>query len=299
MSRPITTIAGGTILFSSLALGQLLQPQSKTVEVNDPRPVARAVQMLEGIYGWPITYEDPITVNESQLEDVTERVRSDPEPSNDPDPRHRVIVQKGGTLSFTYKLPSSGASTKAERRQAQAEAEFAVADALSSVLDGYATSGGPLTFTVVEEDRIFHVIPTNFLNRDGKLQPMMPILDTRITILPKQRTRQALLNEVCQSLTQSTGVSVGEGVIPYGVRAMEVQTTISGSGLTARSILNELLAELAAPVSQDVLIHGPEGQREPHNMVVQGSTGPLSWRLLYGPGFGYALNIHQVIAASK
>ena len=132
MLQHITTITRGTLLLSSLALCQPACSQSKTVEVADPRPVAKAVQMIEAIYGVPIYYEDPITVHPSQLEDVTEQVQRTPDPS------HRVIVQKRSTLSFTYRPPVAGPSTVSGRSRTQAETETEVADALSSVLEGYA-----------------------------------------------------------------------------------------------------------------------------------------------------------------
>jgi len=69
MSHQIS-VTKSILLLSGLALSQLVYAQSKTVTVNDPRPVAKAAQMLETIYHWPITYEDPITVNESLLEDL-------------------------------------------------------------------------------------------------------------------------------------------------------------------------------------------------------------------------------------
>ena len=287
MSRPITTTTRNITLISSLAICQLVCAQSATVQVTDPRPVAQAVTRIEAIYGWPITYEDPITVNESRLEDVTERVRRVPEAN------HHVIVQKEVTLSFTYRLPSSLPSFGGESHQFQAETKEAVADVLSSVLKGYAASRGPEAFKVWEEGGMFHVVPTNFLGKEGRLKELTPILDTRITILPKQRTRQDLLHEICQSLTRATEVNV-EAILPFSPRIMDAQTSISGSGVTARSLLIQLLAELATQIAEHTAVQGPDSEKAPQHMAVQGPTGSLSWRLLYGPGDGYALNVHRV-----
>ena len=293
MPRQISAITKSILLLSILALSQLACAQSKTVSVNDPRPVAKAVQMLENIYGWPITYEDTVTVNESLLEDVTEQVRSDPDPTHDPDPSHRVIVQKGGTLSFSYKLPTPGASQGGGRPQSKAETEADVANALSSVLEGYANSRGLETFAVTEEDGVFHVFPINFLNDAGKLQQMIPILDTKITIPPKQRTRVALLQEICRSLTDSTGISVVPGMFPFNGEQPKIITTISGSDVTARSLLSKLLAEWGARYSRDVVVGLPNGPREKRNVILD-KGAPMTWQLFFGPGWGYALNIHKV-----
>jgi hypothetical protein len=287
MSSHLITATKNVLLLTCLTFCQLAYTQSKTVEVTDPRPVAKAIEQLEAIYGVPITYDDPVTVHESQLQDVTEQVQRTPNPS------HRVIVQRESTLSFSYKPLFFGSSSGSGQQQTPNGIEAKVADALSSVLDGYANAGGPVTFTVTKEDGIFHVVPANFLNKDGKLQQMTPILDTKITILPKQRSRISLLQEICQALTEETGIQVDEGVGPY----IMGQTTISGSDVTARSLLDQLFAELAKSVLHETTVHGPDGQMIPYKTVDKGSL--LSWQLFYGPGFGYALNIHQVPPADK
>src|SRR3984893_19497801 len=43
-----------------------------TLTVQDPRPVAAAIQELEKRYGWQITYEDPPYVHYSDLTDVSD-----------------------------------------------------------------------------------------------------------------------------------------------------------------------------------------------------------------------------------
>jgi hypothetical protein len=206
---------------------------------------------------------------------------------------------KPRTLSFTYKLPPA-APPSGGSSQTEAEAEVEVADALSSVLDGYAASGGPETFTVTKEDGVFHVVATNFLNKEGKLQQLTPILDTKITIQPKQRTRLGLFQAICQSLTKATGISVEEMDFPFNGGSLQAQatTTISGSDVTARSLLGMLLAEMAAPMSRDVVVQGPNGQRLTRDMVVD-KGDPLSWKLFYSPGWGYTLHIRRLTAVGR
>jgi hypothetical protein len=221
MSRHITTATRNILLLSSLALCTLAYAQSKTVEVTEGKPIAKAVQMLETIYGVPITYEDTMIVNESQLEDITEKVQRTPDPS------HRITGPKPITLSFTYKLPSSGPSPGG-LSQIKAENETRASEALSSVLDGYAAAGGPVTFNVTEEDGIFHVMATNFLNEEGKLQQITPLLDTKITILPGQRNRLKLFQDICQELTKATGTKVWEGDFPDNGSQSQILTSIGG-----------------------------------------------------------------------
>jgi hypothetical protein len=249
MARAFIVVIRIFLMTTTLAVCHITLAQTRTVEINDGRPVARAVEQLESIYGVPITYEDPIAIHESQLQDVTEQIQRTPDTS------HRVIVQKSASLSFTYKLPT------------QPNQSSDLDAAITSVLDGYAASGGPVTFIVVKDDSAFHVIPLNFLNRRGDLEEMPPILDAKITITPKQRTAADLLSEICQSLSSSTGIKVDIGTNPTNLLRLHT-TTISGSDVSARSLLGRLFGELPGP--------------------------RLSWRLFYSPGWGFALNIHAI-----
>ena len=43
-----------------------------TITVQNPRPVAKAIEELETRYGWQITYEDPPYVYYGDLTDVTD-----------------------------------------------------------------------------------------------------------------------------------------------------------------------------------------------------------------------------------
>ncbi|MGA2048076.1 MAG: hypothetical protein ABSG96_10295 [Terracidiphilus sp.] len=287
MSRPVANISNGTLLLFSFALCHLGTEQTKTVEVTDGRPVAKAVQMLEGVYGVPITYEDPIAVHGSQLQDVTGQVQRTPDPS------HKVIVQKDVTFSFALKPTSRPHPASSEIARDWRGSDLEVSDAISSVLDGYMGVGGPVTFTATEEDGIFHIIPSNYLDGDGKMRGATPILDTKITIPPKERTADGLLGEICQALSKSTDTRVWEGTAPTNL-LLQRTTTISGSNVTARSLLNKLLVELANPASDNA--GHPDSQNVQRPLEVRGDHRAiqLSWQLFYGPGWGYVLNLHRV-----
>ncbi|MGD0829694.1 MAG: hypothetical protein ABR907_02040 [Terracidiphilus sp.] len=294
MSRQFTTVSRIFLLLAILGFCQPAFSQTRILEVTDGHPVAKAIDLLEGIYGVPITYEDTITVNESQMDDITEK------DSRTPDLSRRVMRIKAKTISFAYKLPSSGASRGVNIGQTQTETESNVDDALSSVLDSYAAAGGLVTFSVTKENGVFHVIATNFLNRDGKLQQLTPLLDTKITILQKRRTRIALFREICQSLSEAAGNDVDIMDFPFNGSATQAQTltTISGSDVPARFLLSQLTEELAAPISLDSTIHIPGGETQRLNRVVYGG-GPISWRLFYSPDWGYTLHLRKIMPANQ
>jgi hypothetical protein len=273
---------GNGLLCLGLALSQSTCAQTNTVEVTGRRPVAKAVERVEAIYGWPITYEDPIVANESRLEDAFEG------PQNTP-----YRVQKKVSLSFTYRVPLSRMTWDADTSQRDRDQENAVADALTSVLAGYSASGGPETFAVSEEGGMFHVVPQNFLTQRGTLQQLTPILDTKITILPKPRTRPELVDEICSAVSRATGIHVGVGSFPEQGSESDTPTTISGSNVTARSLLNQLLNELSTPVYRDQTFDAGDGQMVTRRRVVW-SGGPMSWELYFAPDWGYDLNVYKV-----
>src|SRR5437016_12809496 len=99
------------LLPSVFTLSATVHAEFKSMEVNDPRPVAKAVEQLEALYGFPVTYEDPPYVHGSELADVTDKLHRDRENLN------RVVIPKGGPLSWTYDLPSSGAHPGGGLRQ--------------------------------------------------------------------------------------------------------------------------------------------------------------------------------------
>ncbi len=265
MGRPIGYL--NIVLFSCLLFNQLADAESKSVSINDPRPIAKALERLEAIYGLPITYEDPIYIHESQLADVTERIRREPHSS-----ANRVLIPKGETLSFTYNLPTTGIYPGGGRRQSNADRKAAVVEAIGSIFHGHAVSGGASTFTVIEDNGLFHVIPADFVNTAGNTEKATPLLDTTMTITPQQRTGADLVREICHSLSLSTGQTVVVGTTPASLLAKHA-TTIADSDATARSLLSRLFAEMRVP---------------------------LSWQLFFDPGLQlYVLNIHPVVWVDK
>jgi hypothetical protein len=264
-----------------------------TVSVTGLQPIGSAVTKLEQIYGVPINYEDPITVNENRMEAQTSGIPNASAPSR------RVMVQKTETLSFTYRLPKSLPSWGGNPEQFQAESKKAVADALTSVLANYAASGAPEHFSVKEENGMFVVVPTNYLNIGGNLQTVAPMTDAKIAIPAKTRTRGEFLDEVCNSLSITTHVHVSCVFQLVDPRILQEETVVSGSDVTAHSLLDQLFAEMNAPKKGVSYIFGPNGERVPKEAVFHGPPGAYSWKLCYMIGEGYVLNVGHTSVADN
>jgi hypothetical protein len=232
-----------------------------TITVQDGRPVDKAIQELEKRYGWRITYEDPPYSHYSDISVVTD-LRLPAVPVQSPSQLQALqgksrLVPKGGSLSYT--LPSDDPD------------ELGAVEAL---VESYNASRGGNVFAVVRGAGLLHVVPQQMTGLSGTLEPVQPILDTVITIEPKERTADALIEEICKKVSIATNTHVAFVSGPTNMLA-QTKTSIGGSGKTARSILEQLIVETGARLS-------------------------LSWRLFYGPDVKwYALNISWVMPVNK
>jgi len=86
------------------------EPSKESLSVNGARPVKLAAETLEKKYGWIITYEDPPYVHETELVDVTEKVRRDLDKFK-PGHAPKVFTPKGGELAFEYNIESATKKT--------------------------------------------------------------------------------------------------------------------------------------------------------------------------------------------
>jgi hypothetical protein len=252
--------------------------------VDDPRPVEKAIEQIESIYGIPINYEDPIVIHPGELSDETERLQRTKEHPN------RIIVRRSRKLTFEYADIGGEPTSNSNALQTGARKQ-ALTNALLSVLKGYADRGGPETFTINGDNEVFTVSPKNFLDIDGTIRDAAPLLDTKITIFPKQRTRAELLQELCKSLSNIAGVSVQEGWIGLSSQRMSEFTQISGADIPARSLLTQLLTEFDSAQPSVIAVENPVEASTPKPLANAGLPRQLSWKLLFAPGGGYFLNV--------
>jgi hypothetical protein len=209
-----------------------------SIVVSDARPVAAAIEEIEKLSGRPITYEDPPFLNKDYMMPMVADTSGDP----------RLLVPRGGSLRFT--LPPD----------ASAEQKVAAAQ---SMVGNYNASHGAATFSV-SQDGLTHVVPRQTMDASGRLMPVTPVLDARITVAAKPRSAMELLGEICQAVSRVSGQPVGIGTVP--TNALFQQTIeIGANNEPARQVLEKLI--VANRLS-------------------------LSWSLLYDPGLKtYYLNI--------
>ena len=88
---------------------------AQSITINDPRPVAKAMEQLEATFGWPITYEDPPYIDTSKMVDITGQVYN---AQSFTEPKARFLIPRGAIFSFKFEAPSG----KADYRWAKAQA---------------------------------------------------------------------------------------------------------------------------------------------------------------------------------
>jgi hypothetical protein len=90
-------------------------------------------------------------------------------------------------------------------------------------------------------------VPRKATGLSGNFEPVNQGFDTAITIEPKERTADALLEEVFKNISIATNTHVEFGTVSQYFLDNS-KTSIGGSGKTARSILEQWILESGAPV---------------------------------------------------
>jgi hypothetical protein len=191
------------------------EPGKDQISINDPRPLALAAETLEKKYGWIITYEDPPYVNESELVDVTDKVRRDLD-KFEPGKAPRVLIPRGGTLTFEYSIDPS---TKTPPDSAVV---------VQQLLDAYAGAGNPGLFRLDRDGARLHILASP------------SVLDAAITLPAKKRNGLELLDAFCSAVSQASGTRVVMATVPLNL-LHRYQTEAGAKDQNAREFLNKEL----------------------------------------------------------
>jgi hypothetical protein len=260
MSRMLVVCFASIGLFTlviSAARGRNSQGASEIkLTVEDPRPVAKAIETLEGEYGWVITYEDPRYVHDSEVADVTLKVRRDLDQFK-PGEAPKVFAPAGGLLEFTYDVaPNTNLPPDPAR-------------VVRKLLDAQAANSSGGRFRLESGANIMHVIPTSIKNSVGVLVPQGSVLDTIISLPAEERSVYEKIESICAAISRASNIPVELGRIPDNWFRRE-RDQQGANGQRAR----------------DILVNTFEKMDHETN---------LSWQLFYGPGRKrYSLNIQMV-----
>ncbi len=184
------------------------QVRQEVLQIEDFRPIARAVYELRLRHGLVITYEDPIYIHESEVLDVTEdfpEAKRLFEKAQGP----RLIAPGRGRLDLTYSV------TQGVPRDPAA--------LLQDLLADHAGEGNPGRFRLLEKSHAFHVIPVSALDEDGKLTVQQPLMDHRISLVRGEQSADQALRDFTAALEDVAGTEIMIGIRPARLEADTVE----------------------------------------------------------------------------
>ncbi len=196
-----------------------------SIVVDDPRPVAAAIDEIERRSGRPITYEDPPILNSNHMMPM---VRGGKDSA--------LLMPRGGSLRFS--LPANDSPEQ-------------VLAALERMVETYNVSHGAATFSVLR-DGLTHVVPRQTVDASGRPVAVTPVLDSRITVAAKRRNAMELLEEITRAVSLASGQTVEIGTVP--MRALlRRQVEIGANSEPARNVLEKLIVASGMPLSWRLL----------------------------------------------
>jgi len=209
------------------------------LSVDNGRPLAQAILMLEKRFRTVITYEDPPYVYHGDIEDVTESTRRDLD-KYPPGKAPRVFFPKGGRLEFVI----------VQRPDGSPDAR----GTLEKLVSEYASTIPAARFRIEKTANAFHAIPISARNPAGRLSSQRPVLDAAITLPAKERNGVQAIRDFCAEVSRITHTHVVQGTIPTNLA--NYQHTYSFPRATnARIVLTQILKsfEGAPPLSWRLL----------------------------------------------
>ncbi|MBI3894662.1 MAG: hypothetical protein HY313_01895 [Acidobacteria bacterium] len=256
--RRTMEVALPLLLLNCIAFGQTKEIE---ITVNDPRPLAAAIDKLEELSGIPINYEDMPVYYEADQKDVTDTVARRPPPAG-----YRIIVARGGQLT----VPILVDATTGKLNDSEA-----VKEALFTVISAYSANNFPGGFDVEFYNGVFFVKPVRYRDEAGATLTKRAVLSAPITFPEEKRTISQTLRLILDQISKASRAEIRRGTGSDGMGEL----TMGAQSEPANHVVARFLAPRSAP---SVASNGTNWD------------GGLSYRLLFEPKLGYALNVHRV-----
>jgi hypothetical protein len=239
-------------------------PSDVIVSVDDPRPLAKAADVLELKFGIGISYEDPAW---SYRGDVARLVDTPyGKEIAQQNPQMKAVIPKGGSLELKFSIdPLSRRPTAG------------YANVLADLLSEHTRRGNPGEFRVVAYGTDFAVVPTSARDQKGTLTANRSPLDAAIWFAEAERDGLTTIKTICDAVSAASGKKVVLGTLSLNL-FNNTTMRVGANGEIARDVLGKVFRDLH--------------WSDPRNIA---AFPKLSWRLLYGPDTEYyALNIKGV-----
>jgi hypothetical protein len=204
-------------VFGAALFGQVIPSRTISLSIRSGRPVAEAVNQLQTIYGWVITYEDVPVMHPDDIVDHTVREIDG----------YRALDQRIVAFDM-HNLP-----------QPQDVTDPAMV--IESVLKAHQDANGIGQFEVRRSGNIFHVVPRTVRDLTDQTVNVQPILDTRVSFPAQERSALELLEVLCAALTDQTQHPISLGIIPVSHYFSAMRVTFGADNEIARNVLVRLV----------------------------------------------------------
>jgi hypothetical protein len=241
--------AGLACAASLLVIAANAQTARMDLYVDDPRPVAEAVLSFAKRYPTVVTYEDPRYVYSGDVLDVTERVRRNPATGV------RTLIPRGGLLQVSYDVEESTGEP----------VDFA--SSVKSILEAanVGSSGG--RFDLRQEGNVFHIVPVEVRDLQGRWVKHNSILDTPITLSTDELNGYQLTEAILAQVGQANEVGVGLAVERFTNTFMRHTGRVSATREPARDVLLRVLHEMSERFTY-LMLYDPSGKYYVLNVAV-------------------------------
>lgn len=199
---------------------------SATVVANDPRPLSQAITAVREEYGWRVSYEDPPYQSSQEVYDASPPAWHTTHPG-----RTGFLLPAGHAFQSTYaEAPNIWSSSVAGQQ------------VLEKIIFDYNQSGNPGNFIIRQlSDGSLDVIGSSVLSTNGQRAPIVPILDTQISLTTSTRDAYTTIDLILSAVSANSGTVVALSWAPLNV-LHQSEITVGGNSVVARSVLLQALA---------------------------------------------------------
>jgi hypothetical protein len=238
---PKKRLAWLVLSFATLAISQVAAPKTRfwdhaivkqkdgsvIVDANSPRPMDQALEAIAEQYGWVIDYEDPPYGSSDLVDDTDPAWRK-------AHPAEKGVTRVAGSM-FRAEFSVDGdmvAGSPDEER------------VLDKVVADYEASGNPGDFVLKKEGVAGRYAVVGVAARDGNGNSRRydPILDTRVTLSPEERSVGSTLDLIARLVSEKSGRLMDPGQAPINL-VTQTRAKIGGDEQAARDLLAQLASE--------------------------------------------------------
>jgi hypothetical protein len=157
-----------------------------TLHSNSRRSLAGIIYTLWQEFGMPLSFEDAPLKFKGDFEDITVPTYRPKSPSD------RLLVPRGGTLDFPMTISSQNKPTSD------------IGTVLQQLLGSYSAAGYPGSYTTLEREGVWHIIPSGAKNAQGVIVAVTPLMESHIHLNERKgRTNSMVLDEMLDQIRAS------------------------------------------------------------------------------------------------